>query len=110
LTVDLFDKDFQFLSNCKYFLRILHSAPGHLGDMKQTVRAAKINKRTEICNILHNACNNVAGMDSLHKLFLFLSLLSKKQLLAVTDDAASSGIELCDHKFDLLSCVFGQIS
>ena len=110
LTVDLFDKDFQFLSNCKYLLRILHSAPGHLRDMKQAVRAAKINKSAEICNVLHNACHNVACMDSLHKLFLFLSLLSKKKLLAVTDDAASSGIELSDHEFDLLSRILGQIS
>ena len=77
--------------------------------MKQSVSAAQINECTEICNILNNTVYSIANMDALHKLLLFLSLLSNKKLFAVTNDAASSWIELCDNEFDLLISVFAEV-
>ena len=109
VTIDIFDQNSQLLSNCEYFLRILNSAPGHLRNVKKSVSSAKINKCTEICNILNNAFYLIANMDLLHKLFLFLSLLSNQKLLAITNNTTSSRIKLSDHKLDLLSCIFGQI-
>ena len=78
--------------------------------MKKTVSSAKIDECTKICYILNNTCYSIACMDSLHKLFLLLSFFCKKKLFAVTDNTASSRVELCDNEFNFLICIFGQIS
>ena len=44
LSVDLFDKNFDFIANGKYFLRVLYSAPGHFGDVKKSVCSAQISR------------------------------------------------------------------
>ena len=77
--------------------------------MKQSVSAAQIDECTKICNVLNNTLYCIANMDTLHKLLLFLSFLSNKKLFAVTDDTASSWVELCDNELDLLICIFGKI-
>ena len=109
VSVDLFDHNFNFVTNVEYFLRVLYSAPGHFGDMKKSVCSTEIDECTEICNVLNNACNNITNVDSLHKFFLFFCFLSKKKLFTVTDDTASSWVEFCDNEFDLLICIFGKI-
>ena len=65
-SVDLFDKNFNFIANSEYFLRVLYSAPGHFGDVKKSVCSAKIDECTEICNVLNCSFNCVANMDLLH--------------------------------------------
>ena len=78
-----------------------------LRDVKKSVCSAEVDECTEICNILNNTLNFVTNVALSKKLFLFLSFLSKKKLFAVTDDTASSWVELCDNELDLLICIFG---
>ena len=66
LSVDLFDKNFNFIANSEYFLRVLYSAPGHFGNVKKSVCSAQIDECTEICNVLNCSFNCVTNMDSLH--------------------------------------------
>ena len=109
VSVDIFDKNCNFITYVEYLLRVLYSAPGHLRDVKKSVCSAEVDECTEICNILNNTLNFIAYVDLSKKLFLFLSFLSKKKLFAVTDDTASSWVELCDNELDLLICIFGKI-
>ena len=53
ILIDIFDEYANLIAYLEYLLWALYSAPGHLGNMKQTVCSAKINKRTEICYILN---------------------------------------------------------
>ena len=109
LALDIFDHNLYSLTNCEDFLRVLYSAPGHLRDVKQSVSAAQIDECTKICNVLNNTLYCIANMDTLHKLLLFLSFLSNKKLFAVTNDATSSWIELCDNELNLLISIFAEI-
>ncbi len=91
----------------EYLLRILYTAPGHLGDVKQTVSAAKIDECTEISYVLtHPLPCHLAWIFS-KRLFLKLSFLSNHKLLSVADDSSSLGIELSDHEFDILTSILG---
>ena len=109
ISVDIFDKNCNFIAYVEDFLRVLYSAPGHLRDVKKSVCSAEVDECTEICNILNNTLNFVTNVDLSKKLFLFLSFLSKKKLFTVTDDTASSWVELCDNELNLLICIFGKV-
>ena len=95
------------VTGLEYLLRILNTAPGHLGNMKQAVSAAQVYECTEIGNVLNSTLYGVTCMDALEELFLKLSLLSNHKLLSVADDSSSSRIELCDNEFDLFISIFG---
>ena len=88
---------------------MFNSAPGHLGDVKQSVCAAKIDKCTKISYVLNNTFYDIAFFDLLKEFLLQLSLLGYDQLFTVADISSSLGIVLADHEFNLLSCILGQI-
>ena len=75
--------------------------------MKQTVCAAKVDKCSEVRNILHNALYPVSNLNPLEQRFLHFSLSGHHQLLAVADNSSSSGIEFRDHEINLLTRILG---
>ena len=79
VSVDIFDKNCNFITYVEYLLRVLYSAPGHLRDVKKSVCSAEVDECTEICNILNNTLNLIAYVDLSKKLFLFLSFLSNEE-------------------------------
>ena len=95
------------IAGLEYLLRILNTAPGHLGNMKQAVSAAQVYECTEVGNVLNSTLYGVTCMDALEELFLKLSLLSNHKLLSVADDSSSLRVELSDNEIDILTCVFG---
>src|SRR5699024_4279462 len=109
VTVDVFDQNFYVIANFEDFLRIFHTSPGHLRNMKQSVCAAQIDKCAEIGYVLDNTLYCVSHSDACKQLFLHFLLLFYNQLFSVADDSSSSRIELSDHKFDFLICIFGKI-
>ena len=72
----IFNQYFYCISYMEQLFRIVDTSPGHLGNMKQTIYSAKIDERTEICNIFHNTFHSVSCMKICKKLFLFLCFLS----------------------------------
>ena len=108
-TLDILNKDFQFFTNFKYFLRIFYMTPGHLRNMKQTVCSAQINECTEISHILHNTLNHIADCNAFKQRFLQFRFSGYQKLFAVTDNSSSSRIELGNYKLDFLARIFFQI-
>ena len=98
------------LAGLKYLLRVLDTSPGHLGNVKQTVRAAKVDERAEIGHILNGAFYGVAYMDALEQFFLHRCLPRDHKLLSVADHSALSRVKLGNDKLDLLTGVFCQVS
>ena len=64
MTADLLNQDLNLVANLKYLLGMLYAAPGHFGNMKQTVCSAKVNKCTEIGNVLNGTFHDVAFFDT----------------------------------------------
>ena len=78
--------------------------------MKKTVCTAKIDECTKVGNILYSAFHNIPNLDLCKKLLCCLSFAGKKDLLSVTDNPVSSGIEFRDDKFNFLIRIFIKIS
>ena len=109
VAVDFFNQNFNGLSHFEKLFGIVHSAPGHLRDVEQSVYAAQINESAEIGDIFHHSVHHIPGMDPREQFLLKFRFLGQDQLLSVADDASSSGIELSDYKLNLLIRVFIQI-
>ena len=78
--------------------------------MKQTVCSAQIYECTEICDILNNAVNDVAGLDSFKELSRSFCLAGNKNLTTIADDPSSARIELRNNEFDFLILILIEIS
>ena len=73
--------------------------------MKQSVRTAKIDKRTEVCYILNNAFYHIAFLNPLKQFLLPDRFFSDHKLFSVADITPSSGIIFRYDKLDLLSSI-----
>ena len=107
--MDILDDNSYLLANLEDLLRILNSAPGHLGDVEQSISTTQVDECAEVCHVLDSSLNHIACMDALKQFLLQLCLLGNKQLLAVADNSSSLRIELCDYELNLLSCVLLQV-
>ena len=74
LAVNILNQGCYLVANLEYLLRALNSAPGHFGNMKQSVSSAQINKCSEIRYIFNGSFHSLANSDSLKEGFLHLSL------------------------------------
>src|SRR5690554_1572779 len=66
LVVDADDLDLDGLADREHFGRMVHPTPCDVGDVKQAVNAAEINKRTVIGDVLDHAVDNLALFELLH--------------------------------------------
>ena len=110
LTLDLLDEGLDLIANLEDLLGALDAAPGHLGDVKQTVSSAQIDESAEIGKVLDLALDDHAFLDAGHKGFLHLGLAGNQELLAVADDAAAARVILDDHELNLLILILGEVS
>ncbi len=78
--------------------------------MKKTVCSAEINKCAEISDILDGSFYYIANLQSSEELFLHLSALSHKKLLAVADVSPSVRVVLDDDELNFLILILGEIS
>ena len=101
---------YPYLVPClEYLLRILNTAPAHLGNMKKSVCTAQINECAEVGYVLNGSVNGIAWLDSCEQFFFQLRLLCNQKLFPVADDSSSLRIEFCDNKINILSCILGQV-
>src|SRR5699024_4477594 len=107
--LDLLDQDFHFISDFKQFLRMFYASPGHLGNMKQSVRSSQIDKCAEVRHILHCSFYHITFMDTCEQLFLHLCFLGNQKLSAVSDNPSSLRIKLGDDELNLLIRIFSKI-
>lgn len=109
LSLDILNQ-YSYLIPCpEYLLRILNTAPAHLGNMKKSVCAAQIDKRAKVSYVLNCSVNRIAWLDSCEQFFFQLRLLCNQKLFPVADDSSSLRIEFCNNKINILSRILGQI-
>ena len=84
--VEVEDNDINFLVKLDDVLRIAHAAPAEVGDVYQTVHAAKVDKYTVRGNILDRAFQHLALFEMADNLrFLSLNFILNKSLVANND-------------------------
>ena len=108
--LDILDQDAELLANLEDLLGILDTAPAHLGDVEQSVCAAKVDECAEICDILDGTLDCIAGVDGLEELALHFLTFCNEKLLAITNISAPVRIVLGDYELDVLSEILAQVS
>ncbi|MDQ7086714.1 MAG: hypothetical protein Q9Q13_02130 [Acidobacteriota bacterium] len=96
LTVELEHQDVELIADVDHLGRMVHTAPGHVGDVEQTVDATEIDEGSVLCDVLHHALDAAAFLESLERHLLLLGVLLFEHMLAGDDDVAPPAVHL-DH-------------
>ena len=67
LLVDVEDEHVEFLADFDHLARVAEAAPGHVGDVEETVHAVEVDERTEVGEVLDHALDGGADLDRLHE-------------------------------------------
>src|SRR5262245_5330753 len=79
------------------------AAPGHVGDVEQTVDAAEIDECTEVGDVLDDALSHLILRELLHQLLALAGALGLEDHAARDDDVAAALVELDDLELVLLT-------
>src|ERR1044071_3015034 len=79
------------------------AAPRHVGDVQQTVDAAKVDERTEVGDVLDHAFARLVGLELLHQLLALARTLVLEDDTTRDDDVAAAFVELDDLELELLA-------
>src|SRR5437867_4342216 len=80
---------------------MIHPAPAHVGDVKQTIDAAQIDERAEVGYVLDGALDELPDAERIQRLSLQLFALHFDHLAAGNDDVAALFVDLQDHRVDV---------
>ncbi len=94
--VDVEDHDLDLLSDFEHFLRVRDAAPGHIGDMKESVHAAEVDERAEIGDVLDFALAEFADLHFLQELSAHILAGFFEQFAAGNDDVVAFLVDLED--------------
>src|SRR5271155_3075266 len=83
--------------------RVRQPSPGHVGDVQQSVKAAEIDERAVLGQVLHHTRQNRALFQMFESLAALLVLLAFEQLLARDHNVAALLVDLDDGNFERLA-------
>ena len=89
---------------------VVDAAPTHVGDVQETVDAAKVDERAEVGDVLDRADANLPRLDFGEQLLLLLFAGDLDELTTRDDDVASAFVDLEDHALDIVLDVVGNIA
>ena len=92
------DLDVHFLPDAHDLGGMTHPAPGHVGDVKETVEAAQIDKGPEVRDVLHHAFPDLSQEQLLHQGLPLLLPLPFQDHPARNDDVAATLVQLDDFE------------
>ena len=76
LTINIKDKQLERLADVKKCGRVADAAPTHVGNVKQAIHALKVNKGTEVGDILDLTFHLVANLDALEEVLTHFCALA----------------------------------
>ncbi len=77
-----------------------NTAPGHIGDVQQSVDAAQVNKRTVIGEVLHNTLEALSFLQRVEQLLAFYRVFSFQNRAAGNHNVVALLVELDDFEFE----------
>jgi len=96
LRIDAHDLHLDGIADIDDLARVIDAPPGHVGDVQQTVDAAEIDEGAVIGDVLDNAVDDLALLQSGHDLGALLGTRRLQDLAAGDDDVAAAAIHLED--------------
>ena len=99
LAIDVEDDDIEVLTDFEDFGRMTDAAPGHIGDMEETIEAVEVDERTEIGDVLDGAFADVARHHLGEELAALLVAFLLDQFAAGQNDVLALLVDLNDFEF-----------
>ena len=96
--VDVQHLDIEAAPDRHHLGRMADAAPGHVGDVKQSVQTAQIDEGAEVGDVLHHPLADLSGQKLLHQCGALLLPLALEDHPARHDDVAAALVELDDHE------------
>src|SRR5262249_14254768 len=100
---------FKLLVDVDKLVRVGHPAPGHVGDVQQTVNASQIDEGAELGDVLDNASANLARLDFGKQLALHLLALVLEQFAPAHDNIAAARCDAAPLAVDGLANVVAEV-
>ncbi len=94
--------NFDLVTDLEVLVRMAHSAPRNVGDVKEAVQPAQINKDPVVGDVLDGTTDQHALFEPGHRFILDLRDLNFKQGLPGKNDICPATIEGNDARFDFL--------
>src|SRR4029450_13798776 len=85
-------------------------APGHVGDVQQTVDAAQVDECAEVGDVLDGALADLADLQTFESLLLQLLALLLDELATADDDVAPLFVDLEDDGVDVAADPVGNLA
>jgi hypothetical protein len=98
LVIDLDDLHLDGLTDGQHLGRMIDAAPGHVGDMQQTVDAAEVDERTVVGDVLDDAVDNLAFFEVLNDFRTLLGAGLFQNRTARNNDVAAALVHLEDFE------------
>lgn len=109
VAVDFCDHDVEFFADSENFTWMGDAAPGHIGDMEETVKAIEIDKGTVVGDVLNSTANDVTWLDIIDELTTFLMTLLFDEFAARDDDVVALEVDFKNLKVVSLTNVLVEI-
>src|ERR1017187_7937767 len=103
LAIELQHLHLDLVAHLHQVARMGQAAPGHIGDVQQSVNASQIDEGAVVGQVLDRAGENAVFMQLIQGLGALLRLLFFQQLFAGGDDVAALLVQLDDADLDLLA-------
>jgi hypothetical protein len=87
----------------EHFRRVLHAAPGEVGDVQQAVDAAQVHERAVVGDVLDDALHDRAFLERLEQLLALDTGGLFHHGAARDDDVVALAVELDDLELELLA-------
>ena len=111
-TINIKDKHFEGLSDVNQSTWMTDASPAHVGDVKQSIHALKVNKTTKIGDVLDLSLHLVANLDALEEELALLGAFAFDHLAARKNNVLAVVVDLDNLKFvnlaDILVEIFGR--
>ena len=101
--VDVEDHDLDFLSEFQHFVRMGDAAPGHIGNVEESIYAAEVDKRTEVGDVFDDTFADLIDFHILEKLCAAILAGLFEKFAAGNDDVPAVLIDLEDLEFIFLA-------
>ena len=97
------------MANAEKLGRMRDAAPAHVGDVKESVHALEVDKRTEVGEVLDLSGDLVAHSNGLEELLAALGALSLDDFTTGENDVLAVVVDLNDFEFVDVAHVFREI-
>ncbi len=103
LPVELQHLHLDLVADVQNLARVIDAAPGHVGDVEQSVDAAQVHEGAVLRDVLHGAHEDLALLEGLQGVALLLGVLLLEDRLAGEHDVAALLVDLDDPHAELLA-------